>query len=162
MEILQKTEFPGIFRPSHFRILGPHFQCFGGNEVHMLGSADFYVCVYIYIYIFFCMCAYNVIWWAVLGFQDVMKQQKIRRIMEKKPKTHRKYENTMKIRHDLVAFFRSHFRYTLLFLRCRPFLGPPNQVTATHTHLFALRPICCPHFGPVSKENSIFALFGGN
>ena len=34
--------------------------------------------------------ACNLIWWAVLGFQDVMKQQEAKRNKEKKTKTSRK------------------------------------------------------------------------
>ena len=45
---------------------------------------------YIYIYRYIDMHACNLIWWAVLGFQDVMKQQETRRNKERKTKKSRK------------------------------------------------------------------------
>ena len=54
--------------------------------------------------------ACNLIWRALLGFQDVMKQQEIRRNKEKKTKKLRKKnQKCNKNRHDFVAVFVGHF-----------------------------------------------------
>ena len=82
---------------------------------------DIYVCVYIY--------ACNLIWWAVLGFQDVMKQQEIRKNKEKKTKKLRKKKP--KTATILWRFLLAIFDYKIGdFLRFWPFLCPPIKVTA--------------------------------
>ena len=55
--------------------------------------------------------ACNLIWWAVSGFQYVMKQQELRRNKEKKAETSRKKKPQManKNRHDFVTVFVGHF-----------------------------------------------------
>ena len=69
-------------------------------------------CVYIYIYIYIFFYACNLIWWAVLGFQDVMKKQETRRNEDKKRKKLRKKKpKTQQNSHVFVAVFWAIFRY---------------------------------------------------
>ena len=66
--------------------------------------------------------ACNLIWWAVLGFQDVMKQQEIRINKEKETKTLRKKKPKRNLTIKLG-----------IFLRFWPFLRPPIEVTAINS-----------------------------
>ena len=89
----------------------------------------------IYIYIYAC----NLTWWAVLGFQDSMKQQEIRRNKGKKTKKLRKKKtkNTAKTATFLWRFFWAIFHYkTGHFSRCLPSFCPPIEVTAIYTYIY--------------------------
>ena len=77
--------------------------------------------------------ACNLIWCAILGFQDGVKQQKIRRNKGKKTKKLRleKPKIQQKTATILWRFLVAIFHYKLvIFLRCLPFWGPPIKVTA--------------------------------
>ena len=91
--------------------------------------------IYIYIYIYIC----NLIWWAVLGFQDVMKQHERRRNKEKKTKNLRKKKPKWptKTATILWRFLLAIFDYkTGDFLRYWAFLCPPIEVTAIYIYIY--------------------------
>ena len=92
--------------------------------------------MHIYIYIYAC----NLTWWAVLGFQDSMKQQEIRRNKGKKTKKLRKKRpNIQQNSHVFVAVFLGHFHYkTGHFLRFLPIFCPPIEITAIYIYTHTL------------------------
>ena len=94
----------------------------------------------LYIYIYAC----NLIWWAVLGFQDVMKQQEIRRNKEKKTKKlkRKRPKTQQKTATILWRFLFAIFDYkTGDFLRFWPCLCPPIEVTAIYIYIYFF--FCC-------------------